>query len=217
MIFAGALEFTAVGAVVVGRDEESGVRIDRLAVKGQMLNSLGLRIDTVAFAVVARRLGDINLVVHAINDVEVVSAEAVPVNQRLRLAAGGVNLIELPGGALQPLFHLFTAHFHHHQGVGIQVEIGGIAEGELTFFHFHKAGRIVFPSADFKRRGGGEYRQLRQIRVALNIVLHIGFLGHVDYLYGRVVLHQRQVAVHIIRGFTDRFADKLAGGVMVGF
>jgi hypothetical protein len=37
MILAGALEFTAVSAVVIGRDEESGVRIDWLAVKGQVL------------------------------------------------------------------------------------------------------------------------------------------------------------------------------------
>lgn len=143
MILAGALEFTAVSAIVVGRDEESGVRIDWLAVKGQMLNSLGLRIHAVAFAVVARRLGDIDLVVHAVNHVEVVGAEAVPVNQRLRLAAGGINLIELSGGALQPLFNLFTADFHHHQGVGIQVEVGGVAEGELPFFHFNKAGRVI--------------------------------------------------------------------------
>lgn len=45
MILAGALEFTAVSAVVIGRDEESGVRIDWLAVKGQVFNSLGMRIN----------------------------------------------------------------------------------------------------------------------------------------------------------------------------
>ena len=158
MILTGALEFTAVSAVVIGGDEESGVRIDWLAVKGQVFNSLGLRINGLTFAVIARRLGDIDLVVHSIDDIEVVGAKAVPVNQRLRLAAAGVNLIELPGGALQPLFNLFTADFHHHQGVGIQVEVGGVAEGELPFFHFNKAGGVIFASADFKRRGGGEYR-----------------------------------------------------------
>ena len=47
MILTGALEFTAVSAVVIGGDEESGVRIDWLAVKGQVFNSLGLRINGV--------------------------------------------------------------------------------------------------------------------------------------------------------------------------
>ena len=43
MAFAGASEFTAVRAIVIGGDQESGLRIDRFAVEGQVLNTLCLR------------------------------------------------------------------------------------------------------------------------------------------------------------------------------
>ena len=158
MAFAGASEFTAVRAIVIGGDQESGLRIDRFAVEGQVLNTLCLRMDHLTFAVVAGRLSDVDLVVHPVNHVEVIGAEAVPVDQRLRLAAGRVNLVKLPGGALQPLLDLLPADLHHHQGVRVEIEVGGVAEGELAFFHFHEARRIVFTPADFKRRGSGEYR-----------------------------------------------------------
>ena len=48
-------------------------------------------------------------------------------------------------------------------------------------------------------------------------MFHIGFLRVVHHLYGRVILYQRQIAVHIVGGFTDRFADKLTRGVVIGF
>ncbi len=99
--------------------------------------------DHLTFAVVAGRLSDVDLVVHPVNDVEVVGAEAVPVDQRLRLAAGGIDLVKLSGRAFQPLLNLFPADLHHHQGVGVEIEVGGIAEGELAFLHFDKARRIV--------------------------------------------------------------------------
>ncbi len=216
MAVAGAGELAAVGAVVVGRDEERGVRVNRLAVKGQVLDALGCRVDALAFAVVACRLGHINLIIDTVDYVEVVGTETVPVNQRLRLAVVRVNLVELPGGALQPLFHLFAAGFHHHQGVRVEIEVGGITEGELAFFYFDVACRIVLTSTDFERRGSRKHRQFCQIRVALNKVLNVGFLRHVHHLHGRVVLHQRQVAVHIVGRLADRLADKLAGGIVVG-
>ncbi|MNV90613.1 hypothetical protein D3C71_1850190 [compost metagenome] len=68
------------------------------------------------------------------------------------MAAVDVDLIELPGGALQPLLHLFATGFYYHQGVGVEVEIRSVTEGELAFFHFDEAGRIVFAAADLERR-----------------------------------------------------------------
>ena len=40
MVIPSASKLTAVGAVVVGSDEECGVRVDRLAVEGQIFNAL---------------------------------------------------------------------------------------------------------------------------------------------------------------------------------
>ena len=40
MVIPSASKLTAVGAVVVGSDEECGVRVDRLAVEGQIFLSL---------------------------------------------------------------------------------------------------------------------------------------------------------------------------------
>ena len=48
-----------------------------------------------------------------------------------------IDLVELSGRALQPLLHLFPGGFHHHECVGIEVEIGGITEGQLAFFHLN--------------------------------------------------------------------------------
>ena len=127
-----------------------------------------------------------------------------------------IDLVELPGRALQPLFHLFAAGFDDHQGVRVEIKIGGVAESELAFFHFDIAGRIVLTATHFKRRGGRQHRQLRQIRIALNIVLNVGLLRHVNHLDGWVVLHQRQVAVHVVGGFPDRLADELTRSVVVG-
>lgn len=39
----------------------------------------------------------------------------------------------------------------------------------------------------------------------------------IHHLYGRIVLHQSKITVHIIGGFTDGLADKLAGGIVIGF
>ncbi len=80
-------KLTAVGAVIIGHHQEGRIRIDRLAVEGQVFNAFRLRVNGLALAVISRRLGDINLIIHAVDHVEVVGAEAVPVNQRLRLAA----------------------------------------------------------------------------------------------------------------------------------
>ena len=51
MAVAGSGKLTAVGAVVVGRDEEGSIRIDRLAVKGQMFNTLRFRVNGLTFTV----------------------------------------------------------------------------------------------------------------------------------------------------------------------
>ncbi|SAH82510.1 Uncharacterised protein [Enterobacter hormaechei] len=208
-------KLAAIGAVVVGHHQESGIRINRFAVEGQVFDAFCLRINGLTFAVIFCGLGNVNLIFHAVDHVEVVGAETVPVNQRLRFAAVRIDLVELPGRALQPLLHLFPGGFHHHEGVGIEVEIGGITEGQLAFLHLNVAGRIVLPPAHFEWRRGRQYRQICQIRIALNIVLRIGFLRHVDYLHGRVILYQREEAVHVISGFTDRLADKFTRRVVV--
>jgi len=68
MAVAGTGKIAAVSAVVIGGNEEDRIRIDRLAVKGQVLNALRLRIDALALAVIARWLGDINLVLPAVDN-----------------------------------------------------------------------------------------------------------------------------------------------------
>lgn len=53
MAVAGTGKLTAVGAIVIGCYQEGSVRVDRFTVKGQMLNTLCLRVDRLAFAVLA--------------------------------------------------------------------------------------------------------------------------------------------------------------------
>ena len=53
MVVAGSGKLTAVGAVVVGRDEEGSIRIDWFAVKGQIFNTFRFRINGLTFPVVA--------------------------------------------------------------------------------------------------------------------------------------------------------------------
>ena len=53
MAVAGSGKLTAVGAVVVGRDEEGGIRIDWFAVKGQIFNTFRFRVNGLTFTVVA--------------------------------------------------------------------------------------------------------------------------------------------------------------------
>ena len=215
MAIAGSGKLAAVGAIVIGSNQECSIRINRLAVEGQVFDAFRLRVNGLTLTVVFRRLRYVNLILHAVNHVEVIGAETVPVDQRLRLAAFGINLVKLSGGTLQPLFHLFARRFHHDQRVGIKIQIRRVAEGELTFFHFDVAGRIVLTSADFERCGSRKNRQFCQIRIALNEVLNVSFLRHVDDLHGRIVLHQRQVAVHVVGRFSDRLTDKLTRSVMV--
>ena len=146
-------KFAAVSAIVIGGNKEHGVRINRLAVKGQVLNPLCIGINHLTFTVIAGGLGNINLIIHAINHIKVIGAETIPVDQRLWFRAVRINLVKLSGGALQPLFHLFTAGFHHNQRIGIEIKIGGITEGQLTFFHLHIACRVIFATTNFKRCG----------------------------------------------------------------
>ena len=86
----------------------------------------------------------------------------------------------------------------------------------MAFFDFDKACRVIFTATGFKRCGGGKYRQFCQVRIALNIVLNVGFLRHVNHLNRRVVLYQRQETVHIVGGLTDRLADKFTRRVVIG-
>ena len=102
MTVAGASELATVGAIVIGGDEEGRVRVDWLTVKGQIFNALRFWVNALAFAVVARWLSDIHLIIHAVYNVEVIGAEAIPVNQPLRFSAVRINLIKLPGGTFQP-------------------------------------------------------------------------------------------------------------------
>lgn len=68
-------------------------------------------VNHLALAVVARRLADVDLVIDAVNHVEVIGAEPVPVNQRLWFAAGGVNRLNCPAGAFEPLLDLLPLTF----------------------------------------------------------------------------------------------------------
>ena len=46
MALTGAGEFAAVSAIVIGRDQESSLRINRFSIEGQVLNTLCLRMDS---------------------------------------------------------------------------------------------------------------------------------------------------------------------------
>ncbi|MNU76750.1 hypothetical protein D3C71_663090 [compost metagenome] len=217
MTIASSGKFTAVGAIVIGCHQEHRVRIDRLTVKRQVFNAFSLRIYRLAFAVIFRGLRHINLIIHAVDHVEVIGAETVPVNQRLRFTAVNVDLVKLTGRTLQPLFHLFARRFHHHQRVRVEIKIRRVAEGELAFFHFDIACRVVLAPTHFERGRSRQDRQFCEVWIALNKALDVGFLRHVDDLHRRIVLHQRQEAVHIVGGFPDRLADKFAGRVVIVF
>ncbi|MNT37659.1 hypothetical protein D3C72_1738060 [compost metagenome] len=56
MAIAGPGEFAAVRAIVIGRDQEYRVRVDRFTLEGQMLDTFRLRVHRLAFTVVFRRL-----------------------------------------------------------------------------------------------------------------------------------------------------------------
>ncbi|MNE41332.1 hypothetical protein D3C80_1353960 [compost metagenome] len=68
-------------------------------------------------------MADVDLIIDSVNHIEIIGAETVPVDQALWFAAVDVDLVELPGGTLQPFLHFFAAGFHHHQCVGIKVEV----------------------------------------------------------------------------------------------
>ena len=74
-------KFAAVSAIVIGGNEEHGVRINGLTVKGQVLNPLCIGINHLTFTVIAGGLGNINLIIHTINNIKVISAETIPVDE----------------------------------------------------------------------------------------------------------------------------------------
>src|SRR5471030_270935 len=96
-------KFAAVSTVIIGGDQECRFRVDRFAVERQILNSLGIFVYQRTFAIKARWLRDINLIVHTINDIKVIGAEPIPVDQRLRLAAVYVDLVKLTRRAFEPV------------------------------------------------------------------------------------------------------------------
>lgn len=179
-----------------------------------MRNTLCLRVNGLAFAVIFRWLSHINLgTILSITRRSYRCGKPSQLIQRLRFWCGRVNLVKLPGRALQPLLHLFASGFYHHKGVGIEIEIGGIAEGEWPFSPQRNWPVVVTP-ADFKRRGGREHRQLREVRVALNKALRYKLFAPCSPPTAWVVLHQCQEAAHR-RGFPHRLANELAGRVAI--
>ena len=74
-------KFAAVSAIVIGGNQEHGVRINRLAIKGQVLNPFRIGINHLALAVITGGLGNINLIIHTINNIKVISAETIPVDE----------------------------------------------------------------------------------------------------------------------------------------
>ncbi len=96
MAFTGPGKAAASGAVIIGRHQKRRCRIDRLAVKGKLMNSRRASIDQLAVVVITRGLRHIDLIINAIDHIKIVGTE-IPVNQRLRLSACGIDLIKLPG------------------------------------------------------------------------------------------------------------------------
>ena len=56
---------------------------------------------------------------------------------------------------------------------------------------------------------------MAQIGIALNKMLYVGALRVIDDLHGRIVLHQRKIAVHHVRRLADRLRDKFARGAVI--
>mgnify|MGYP000721373291 FL=1 len=52
MAISRAGKLAAVGAVVIGYHQEGGIRVDGFALKGQVFDALGLRVNDLAFAVI---------------------------------------------------------------------------------------------------------------------------------------------------------------------
>lgn len=81
MTITGASKFTAIGAVVIGGNQECGFWINRFTIKRQVFDALSFVINQRAFAVIASRLADINFIVNPIDNIEIISTETIPVNQ----------------------------------------------------------------------------------------------------------------------------------------
>ena len=69
-------------------------------IERQVHNTLRIWINHFATRIVFGRLGDIDLVVHPINDIEVVRTEIIPIKQRLRFRIVDVDVVELTRAAL---------------------------------------------------------------------------------------------------------------------
>ena len=88
----------AAGAVVVGGDDELLRRVDRLAVELQVDDAAARPgSSSLALGVVLRRLGDVDLVGHAVDDVEIVGREVGLISGWSALP--GVDLVEDAGRA----------------------------------------------------------------------------------------------------------------------
>ncbi|OAO76565.1 hypothetical protein TGS27_3047 [Geobacillus stearothermophilus] len=192
--------------IVVRCDDKFHVRRHWLAFEFQVFNPIRVRIDHILVFVVFRRLGDIDLVRHAINNVEVVRREVV-VDKRLNACLVRVDLVELPRRPLKPFFQLGSRNFQRIHRVRIQVQIGDVFNGD---FPCRDVGIIARPaaSAGFERSAGRQHRKAFIFRPFQHL-FNIPFLRIRDDLHGRIVFDKRKIAVDRARCFSNRAADVL--------
>ena len=145
-----------------------------------------------AFAVVAGGLRHVDAIAHAVDDVEVVARESV-VEQVLFRCALGVDAVKGRGRHFQPLAHLRAADAHDVHVVGVDIEVGDVANR-------HRPGRdvgvVLRPATPAGLEGRGR-RQQRQVGMgrACQRALGVGQLRQRDDLHRRVVGHLREVAL----------------------
>ncbi len=203
---------TATGTVVVGHHVELLGRIDGLAVEGEAADALAVaHLDPVL--AVTGGLGDVHLVADPVNHVEVVGGEVL-VHQPLHLCLGGVDPVELAGAHLQPLLDGGPVHLDHLQGVRVDVEVGDVAQGDVTLGHI---GEVIDAVAPATERGRHRQDRIGLLEQAVFLqLLGVAALGIAHQLHRGVVLHQGEEAVDGRGDLAERLVQPLVGGVVIG-
>ena len=194
----------AAGAVVVGHHDDLLRRVKR--------HALEVQIDDTA----ALGLGHVNLIAQtcALDHVEVIGREA-GVNQLLVFRLGRVDLVEILGGFFQPGLHVRALDLHRLQGVGVEVDVGHVLDGDAACGHVGEA-RVI--EVHLERCSGRDDRQLGVLRQALaHHVRHVGELRVIHQLHHADRARLGELAGDTVIGGADRGLHVLDGRFVLGF
>ena len=184
----------AAGAVVVGDHDERLRRRHRLALEGERGDAL------------ARRFGHVDHVVDAALDLVEVVAGVAAVDQRLLAGLLRVDAVEAPRGLLQPGLEAGAVDLHRGQRVGIEVQVGGAAQGQRAGGHVGVVGRAAEAGAE--RGSGPEHRHVGQPGMGeRQFAAHVVDLRSIDRRQRGHVALVGEVAAHAQRARADRRVD----------